>query len=58
MIHLLNDLPIYCDLQLALVEKIIGDKDNSLTVKEIRSELSLCFERLNIKLTKMRRMKN
>jgi hypothetical protein len=34
------------------LEKRIGDKDKSLTVKEVRAELSLNFERLNMKSTK------
>jgi gag-polypeptide of LTR copia-type len=47
MIHVLNDLPPDYDLQVALLERRIGDEKDPLTVSEIRSELSLRFERLN-----------
>jgi gag-polypeptide of LTR copia-type len=47
MIHVLNNLPSNCDLQVALLERRIGDEKDALTVSEIRSELSLRFERLN-----------
>jgi hypothetical protein len=40
------------------LEKRIGDKDKPLNLEEIRIELSLRFERLNMKSTKMRRLKN
>jgi hypothetical protein len=52
MMHVLNNLPTDYDLQLALLEKRIRDKDKPLTIEEIRAELSLCFERLKIKSTK------
>jgi hypothetical protein len=41
MIHVLNNLPIEYDVQLALMEKGIGDKP--LTFEEIRADLSLNF---------------
>jgi Zinc knuckle len=47
MIHVLNSLPTDYDLQVALLESRIGDEKDPLTVSEIRSELSLRFERLN-----------
>jgi gag-polypeptide of LTR copia-type len=47
MIHVLNNLPPDYDLQVALLESRIGDEKDPLTVSEIRSELSLRFERLN-----------
>jgi gag-polypeptide of LTR copia-type len=47
MIHVLNNLPPDYDLQVALLERRIGDEKDPLTVSEIRSELSLRFERLN-----------
>jgi gag-polypeptide of LTR copia-type len=47
MIHVLNKLPSDYDLQVALLERRIGDEKDLLTVSEIRSELSLRFERLN-----------
>jgi hypothetical protein len=34
------------------LEKRIGNKDKPLTVEDIRAELILCFERLNMKSTK------
>jgi hypothetical protein len=46
MIHVLNNLPSDYDLQVALLERRIGDEKDPLTVSEIRSELSLRFERL------------
>jgi Reverse transcriptase (RNA-dependent DNA polymerase) len=51
MIHILNNLTADYDLQLALLERRIGDKDNPLTVEEIRAELSLRFERLTNNLS-------
>jgi hypothetical protein len=53
MINVLNNLPTEYDLQLALLEERIGDKDKPLTAKEITAELSLSFERLKIKSTKI-----
>jgi hypothetical protein len=52
MIHVLNNLPTEYNLQLALLEKRIGDKDQPLSVEEITAKLSLRFERLNMKSTK------
>jgi hypothetical protein len=52
MIHVLNHILTECNLQLALLEKRIGDKAKPLTVEEIRAELILRFERLNLKSTK------
>jgi Zinc knuckle len=52
MIHVLNNLTPDYDLQLALMEKRIGDNDKPLTVEEIRAELSQCFERLSVKSTR------
>ncbi len=49
MIHVLNNLTADYNLQLALLEKRIGDKERPLTVYEIRAELSLRFERLAMK---------
>jgi hypothetical protein len=47
MIHILNNLTSDYELQLAMMERRVGDSDRPLTVEEIRGELSLCFERLN-----------
>jgi gag-polypeptide of LTR copia-type len=49
MIHILNNLTSDYELQLALMERRIGDKEKPLTVDEIRDELNLCFERLSMK---------
>jgi hypothetical protein len=57
MVHVLNNLSTDYNLQLALSEKRIGDKNKSVSVEKIRVELSLHFERSSIKSTKMRRMK-
>jgi hypothetical protein len=46
-IPVLNNLPSDCDLQVALLERMIGNEKDPLTVSEIRSELSLLFERMN-----------
>jgi hypothetical protein len=48
MIHILNDLASHYDLQLALMERRVGDADKPLTVEEVTGELNLRFERLNI----------
>jgi gag-polypeptide of LTR copia-type/Zinc knuckle len=49
MIHILNNMTSYYDLQLALMERQINDKLSPLTVDEIRDDLNLRFERLNMK---------
>jgi hypothetical protein len=41
-----------------LLKKRIGEKDKPLPVEEIRAGMSIHFKRLNMKSTKMRRMKN
>ena len=46
MIHVLNNLTPDYDLQVALLERRIGDDVNPLIVSEIRAELSLRLERL------------
>jgi gag-polypeptide of LTR copia-type/Zinc knuckle len=49
MTHILNNMTSDYDLQLALMEKRINDKSSPLTVDEIRDDLNLRFERLNMK---------
>jgi DNA-binding cell septation regulator SpoVG len=49
MIHILNNMTTDYGLQLAMMEKRINDKLNPLTINEIRADLNLCFERLNMK---------
>jgi gag-polypeptide of LTR copia-type len=48
MIHVLNNLTLDYDLQLALMEKRVGDMDRPLSIEEIKAELILHFERLNV----------
>jgi gag-polypeptide of LTR copia-type len=48
MIHVLNNLTTDYNLQLALMEKRVGDSEKPLSIEEIKAELSLCFERLNV----------
>jgi gag-polypeptide of LTR copia-type len=47
IIHILNNLTSEYELQLAIMERRVGDTDWPLSVEEIRGELSLRFERLN-----------
>jgi gag-polypeptide of LTR copia-type len=49
MIHILNNMTLDYELQLALMERRINDKLIPLTVDEIRDDLNLRFERLNMK---------
>jgi gag-polypeptide of LTR copia-type len=49
IIHILNNMTSDYDLQLALMETHINDKLNPLTVDEIKDDLNLRFERLNMK---------
>jgi hypothetical protein len=48
MIPMLNNLTSDYELQLALMEKRVGDAEKPLTVEEIKAKLSHCFERLNM----------
>jgi hypothetical protein len=52
MIHILNNLTSDYDLQLALMARRVGDADKPLTVEEVRGELNLRFERLNMKTSR------
>ena len=52
MIHMMNNLTSEYELQLALMERRIDDKEKLSTVEEIWAELSLCFEWLNMKSEK------
>jgi CRISPR/Cas system-associated protein Cas10 (large subunit of type III CRISPR-Cas system) len=49
LIHILNNLTLDYELQLAMMERRVGDIEKPLTVEEIRGELSLRYERLNMK---------
>jgi hypothetical protein len=45
----LNNLTSDYELQLALMERRVGDDEKPLTIEEMRGELSLHFERMNMK---------
>jgi hypothetical protein len=49
MNHILNNLTSDYELQLALMERRVGNVEKSLTIEEIRGELSLRYERMNMK---------
>jgi hypothetical protein len=49
MIHILNDLTSDHEIQLTLMERRVGDDEKPLTIEEIRGELSLRYERMNMK---------
>jgi hypothetical protein len=50
MILILNNLTSVYELQLALMERRVGDDEkNPLTIEEIRGELSLRYERMIMK---------
>jgi hypothetical protein len=49
MVHLLNSLTNDYELQMLLLEKRIGSKDNPLTFDELKGELSPRYERLLMK---------
>jgi hypothetical protein len=48
----LNNLASGYDIQLALIERRVGDADKPLTVEEVRGELNQRFERLNMKTSR------
>jgi hypothetical protein len=48
MIHVLNNLTSDHELHMVLLEKRIGNEENSLEVKKLREELNLQHERLSI----------
>jgi hypothetical protein len=49
MIHVLNSLTNHYNLQVLLLEKQIGSKENPLNIDELKEELSLRYERLVMK---------
>jgi hypothetical protein len=49
MIYILNNLTSYYELQLALMERRVKDVEKPLTIEEIRGELSLSYESMNMK---------
>jgi hypothetical protein len=49
ILHILNNMTDDYKLQLAMMEMRLNDKMNPLTVDEIRDDLNLRFERLNVK---------
>jgi Zinc knuckle len=54
MIQILNNLTSDYELQFAKMERRVGDADKPLTIEEIRGELSLRYERLNMRSTSSR----
>jgi hypothetical protein len=51
MTHVLNYLTLEYELQLAMMERRFENVEKPLTIEEIRIELSLRYERLNMKST-------
>jgi hypothetical protein len=51
MIHILKNLISDYILQLALMERRVGDVEKPLAIEDIRGELSLRFERMNMKVS-------
>jgi hypothetical protein len=49
ILHIFNNMTDDYDLQLAMMEKRVTDKSNTLDIDEIRDNLNLRFERLNEK---------
>jgi gag-polypeptide of LTR copia-type len=54
MIHILNKLTTDYKLQLAMMERRIGNSERPLTLEDIKRDLSLHFERLNSSSTQDR----
>jgi hypothetical protein len=57
MIHVLNNLTSDYDVQVALLERRIGDVEQPLTAIEISAELSLRFERIKFQIKIMVRIR-
>jgi hypothetical protein len=53
MNHILNNLTSDYDLQLALMERRVGDADKPLRVKEVRGKLNIRYERLYMKTSRI-----
>ena len=49
MIYTLNNMTSDYDLQLAMMDKCINDKSNTLTINKIRDDLNTSFGRFNMK---------
>jgi hypothetical protein len=49
MVQVLNSLTNAYELQMLLLEKWIGSKENPLNIDELKEELSLRYERLSMK---------
>jgi hypothetical protein len=56
ILHILNNMTDDYDLQLAMMEKRVTDNSNPLTIDEIRYNLNLIFERLNVNKKKRVKM--
>jgi antitoxin component HigA of HigAB toxin-antitoxin module len=50
MVQVLNSLMNDYELQMLLLEKWIGSKENQLNIDELKEELSLKYERLLMKI--------
>jgi hypothetical protein len=57
MIYILNNVTLYYELQLVMMESRVGDAEKPLTIEDIRGELSLRYERLNKKSKRSREVK-
>jgi hypothetical protein len=57
MIHILNNLTSDYELQPALMQRRVGDVEKPLTIEEIRGELSLLYERMNMKSSSNKEVK-
>ena len=49
LIHVLNNLTEEYDIEVSLLEKRLGNKDEPLTIDEVRADLSLRYEKINKK---------
>jgi hypothetical protein len=49
---ILKNLTSDCDLQFTLMERKVGNADKPLTVEEVREELNIRYERLNMKTSR------
>jgi hypothetical protein len=57
MIHILSNLTSDYELQFAKIQRRVGDIDKPLTIEEIRGELNLRYERLNMRSSSNRKGK-
>jgi hypothetical protein len=55
MIHILDNISSNYDLQLSFMEIRVGDADYPLKVEEVKAELNLRFERINMKTSRSKK---